>query len=225
MQSYDINVVVREREGITERQSYQQKDNEREVNLSSKTSPGFQTRRVQKDEKTDRGREGKRELRQIDFYLFVSLCVRPPYHYRGNQCGLADQILWWKSIISSHVFLFISLRISSLIYRHVLPMLTAHPSIYISLAVSLSHTHSLSHRHTLSLPSSLFLPLFTSLHLSLSHTHTHSHTDTLSPCLPLFFYLSSLPTLFCASRLGMMHAPYRATSVGGSIFNGLTLIK
>ena len=66
--------------------------------------------------------------------------------------------------------------------------------------------------HCPSLPSSLPLP-FHSFH-------------PLSPSPP-FSSILSLPlhTSSSSSSTGLMHAPYRATSVGGSIFNGLTLIK
>ena len=48
------------------------------------------------------------------------------------------------------------------------------------------------------------------------------------PPLPLptpYYLFPPLTTSFHPSITGMMHAPYRATSVGGSIFNGLTLNK
>ena len=49
----------------------------------------------------------------------------------------------------------------------------------------------------------------------------------LPPSTPFTILVLLLPvtTSFHPSPTGMMHAPYRATSVGGSIFNGLTLNK
>ena len=85
--------------------------------------------------------------------------------------------------------------------------------------------------------SSFPLPL-----LLIHHDSLYILFEFFSQLLSLFFFCpsfiyhsNSLPKYQLTSyssllfhiivHTGMMHAPYRATSVGGSIFNGLTLIK
>ena len=98
-----------------------------------------------------------------------------------------------------------TLRLSSFsLFFFVAHCLSSTPLLSLSLTFSLSFTCS----HVPSLP--------------LCHSLSHSLSPSLSISLSLPLSLSLSLYL---SLSGMMHAPYRATSVGGSIFNGLTLIE